>query len=87
MKRNKSIHNKRYSDLVDKLCRERKRLGLTQKEVATHLNMTQSEISKVETCERRLDVLEFKELLTIYRSNENLKLKAYVIEFFELEQT
>ena len=86
MKRNKSIHNERYSDLVEKLCLERQRLGLTQTDVANCLNMTQSEISKVETCERRLDVLEFKELLSIYRINENLKLKAYVVEFFELEK-
>lgn len=86
MKRNKTIHNKQYHDLIDKLCQERKRLGLSQTEVADCLKMTQSEISKIESSERRIDILEFKELLTVYRMNENKNLKQLVMEFFELEK-
>tara|TARA_Y100000052_G_C2905973_1_gene59595 strand:+ start:382 stop:528 length:147 start_codon:yes stop_codon:yes gene_type:complete len=47
--------------------------------------MTQSEVSKIETLERRIDVLEFKELLTVYRISENLKLKQLVIDFLDME--
>ena len=86
MKRNKTIHNQQYSNLIEKLCQERKRLGLSQTEVANCLKMTQSEISKIESSERRIDVLEFKELLTVYRLNENLKLRELVMEFFALEK-
>lgn len=85
MKRRKTIHNEQYSNLIERLCQERKRLGLSQTEVANHLNMTQSEISKIETNERRIDILEFKKLLSVYRMNENLKLKQLVMEFLELE--
>lgn len=86
MKRTKTIHNQQYSDLVEKLCLERKRLGLSQTEVADHLSMRQSEISKIETTERRIDILEFAQLLQVYRINENTKLKQLVMEFLQLEQ-
>ena len=85
MKRSKTIHNSSYSNLIEKLCLERKRLGLSQTEVASFLQMTQSEVSKIETLERRIDVLEFKELLTVYRISENLKLKQLVIDFLDME--
>lgn len=85
MKRNKTIHHNKYSDLIKKLYQERKRLGLSQSEVANSLKMTQSEISKIETCERRIDIFEFKELLFVYRIHDNLKLKKLVMEFFELD--
>ena len=86
MKRNKTIHNEQYGNLIKSLCQERERLGLSQTEVASSLNMTQSDISKIETGERRIDVLEFKELLRVYRVNENKKLNRFVVEFFELEK-
>ncbi len=86
MKRNKTIHNEQYSNLIDKLSQERKRLGLSQTEVAHSLNMAQPDISKIEIGERRMDILEFKELLITYRINENKTLKKLVMEFFELEQ-
>lgn len=86
MKRNKTIHNEQYRKLVEGLYQERKRLGLSQTEVADSLNMRQSEISKIETLERRIDVYEFKELLKIYRVNENKKFRLLVMSFFELEK-
>lgn len=85
MKRNKTIHNKEYSDLIDKLCSERKCLSLSQTEVSEHLNMTQSEISKIETGDRRMDILEFREILKVFRVSENKKLKQLVIDFLRLE--
>ncbi len=84
MKRKKTIHSQQYSDLIEKLCQERMRLGLSQAEVASCLSMTQSDISKIETSERRLDILEFKVLLNTYRIKENKKLNKLIVEFFEL---
>ncbi len=86
MKRNKTIHNEQYRKLVEDLYQERKRLGLSQTEVANFLSMRQSEISKIETLERRIDVYEFKQLLKIYRVTENKKFRKLVMGFFELEQ-
>jgi transcriptional regulator with XRE-family HTH domain len=83
--KSKTIHNELYTNLIEKLCQERKRLGLSQTEVASFMNMTQSEISKIESNERRIDVLELKELLSIYRIDTNSKLKKIVIDFFDLE--
>ena len=47
--------------------------------------MAQSDISKIENQERRLDVLEFQELLQTYRISENLKLKKLVSKFLGLD--
>lgn len=82
----KTIYNEQYNNLIKQLSLERKRLGLSQREVADCLNMTQSEISKIESSERRIDILEFKELLKVYRIKENLKLKQLVMIFFELKE-
>jgi transcriptional regulator with XRE-family HTH domain len=86
MKRSKTIHNEQYCNLIEGLCQERKRLGISQTEVADFLQMRQSEISKIETLERRIDVFEFKQLLKIYRINDNLKLKKLIMDFLELEK-
>jgi transcriptional regulator with XRE-family HTH domain len=86
MKSKKTIRSEQYKDLIEQLCQERQRLGLSQTEVAEYLNMRQSDISKIETGERRIDVLEFKALLKTYRVDENKKLKRLVEQFFELEK-
>jgi transcriptional regulator with XRE-family HTH domain len=80
----KTIHNNLYIDLIEVLSQERKRLGLSQTEVAACLGMRQSEISKIESFERRLDILEFKELLKIYHIENNLHLKNLVNKFLGL---
>ncbi|MDA7742493.1 helix-turn-helix domain-containing protein [Francisellaceae bacterium] len=84
-KRIKSIHSEKYIKLIEDLSDERKRLGISQSEVASFLNMTQSEISKIETNERRIDIYEFQSLISIYRINENQKLKKIIFEFFKLD--
>jgi len=78
----KTIQNQQYLKLIVDLRTERERLGLTQIEIARSLNMTQSEISKIETAERRLDILELKKLLKVYRITENKKLKQLIYDFF-----
>lgn len=85
MKRNKTIHNDFYTQLIEALSQERKRLGLSQTEVAQCLKMRQSEISKVESFERRLDILEFRDLLKVYRVQDNAQLMRLVVNFLGLE--
>lgn len=86
MNTKKSIHSPVYSDLIDKLAEERKRLGLSQIEVASLLNLTQADISKLEHKERRLDVLELKKILEVYRISENKKLRELIINFFIVDK-
>lgn len=62
-------HDKRfYREHLSNLLREyRTDAGLTQSEAASRLEKPQSFISKVESCERRIDVIELIELLTLYK--------------------
>lgn len=84
MNRPKTIYDKNYCDFIQSLCLERKRLGLSQLEVASRIGMTQSEISKIESCERRIDINEFRLLLSVYRFRHNEKLRSLVHNFLEL---
>ncbi|GLT15513.1 helix-turn-helix domain-containing protein [Vibrio algivorus] len=85
MSRTKTIYNQDYCLFIQCLCEERKRLGLSQLEVAQKLGMTQSEISKIEMSERRVDIFELKQLLRVYRVQHNEKLRHFVVDFFGLE--
>jgi transcriptional regulator with XRE-family HTH domain len=67
--------------MVDSLRAERERLGLSQADVARALDMTQSEISKMETYERRIDLWEFKLLVGLYRVSDNQHLQTIVEKF------
>ncbi len=80
----KTIHKKEYLQLINVLSSERKRLGLSQCEVAELLDMSQSDISKIESNERRLDIFELKALLNIFRINTNKKLQAEIMDYFDI---
>ena len=51
----------RYLELVAKLRRARKARGLTQAQLAYLLARPQPYVSKIETCERRIDLIETAE--------------------------
>jgi len=57
--RGKTIHNEAYRSFLRNLAEARKLAKLTQLELAERLGKPQSHVSKVESGERRLDVLEF----------------------------
>lgn len=82
----KTIHSDEYRQLIEKLLCERKRLGLSQLDVAEEVGMTQSELSKTENLERRLDALELKKLLIAYRIDSNRSLELFIMKFFNLEK-
>jgi len=60
-------HRFQYDRFLKKLKSARKEAGLTQTQAALALSKPQSFISKVETGERRLDPVEFRELAYLYR--------------------
>ena len=62
----KAIHNTAYRSLVLDLQRARQAKGLSQKDVARTLGFARTWLSKVETLEIRLDVLQLVRLANIY---------------------
>jgi ribosome-binding protein aMBF1 (putative translation factor) len=61
-----SLHSRRYRDFLARLRKAREDSGLTQVEAAAKLKKPQSFISRCETGERRVDVLEFEDFVRLY---------------------
>lgn len=61
----KTIYQDRYQLLVAELVRIRKDRGLTQAQLAKKLDKPQSYVAKIETKDRKMDVLEFVVLCEI----------------------
>jgi len=81
MNKNKTIHDKRYQEFISELTKERIRLSVSQGELATQIGLNQSDISKIEKFEKRLDVLEFALILKELRISENSRLQQIVNRF------
>lgn len=59
----KSVHSEPYAVFLTSLIEARKKLSVSQVELARRLGKPQSFISKIEIGERRLDVLEFLQIM------------------------
>lgn len=77
----KTIHDEAYQALISELSRERIRLHISQEEIAKQLGLNQSDVSKIEKFERRLDILEFSMILKALRISSNLRLQQIVKNF------
>lgn len=64
-----TIASKEYREIIERLIKARKDASLTQVEVAKLLGKPQSFVSKVESRERRLDIVEIKQFARIYAVN------------------
>ena len=64
---NKTIYTNEHKYIVQQLKKARVEAGLDQEEVAKLLKKTQSYISKIESGQRRIDVVQLKELAKIYK--------------------
>ncbi|OGI24992.1 MAG: hypothetical protein A3J76_04150 [Candidatus Moranbacteria bacterium RBG_13_45_13] len=62
----KTIKTKEYAKFIEKLRKARLEAGLRQIEVAKKVKRPQSYISRVESGEYRLDILEVKKFAKIY---------------------
>ena len=58
-KRTKSISDPRYRKIVLKLVHLRKMAELSQLELSQRIGLSQPDISKIENCQRRIDITEF----------------------------
>ncbi len=54
-------HDPQYVEFISRLRNARRARNLSQKELGELINKPQAFVSKVETCERRLDVIEAAE--------------------------
>jgi len=86
MKKGKTIFDQRYQRLISELARERIRLSISQEDLAAQVGLNQSDISKIEKYEKRLDVLELSMLLKALRIEENTRLQKIVKEFTRIPQ-
>ncbi len=59
----KSVHTPEYAYLLSELRSAREAAGLTQRGLASRLHVPYSWVSKVETGERRIDLIEFCKFL------------------------
>lgn len=63
----KTIYSKEHRILVERLKTARKDAGLDQTAVANALGVTQSAISKIESGQRRIDLIQLKRFAKLYR--------------------
>lgn len=86
MTKNKTIYDKRYQELISELTNERIRLSVSQDELAAQIGLNQSDISKIEKFEKRLDVLELSHILKELRISENSRLQQIVNKFVGIQK-
>ncbi len=58
----KSIHSTAYKQIISLLRSKRENANITQKQLADSLGVNQAVISKIEICERRVDIVELKSI-------------------------
>jgi ribosome-binding protein aMBF1 (putative translation factor) len=63
----RALHSEPYQEFLRLLRSARQAAGLTQWDVAHHLKRPQSYVSKCESGERRVDVIELAEFAHLYK--------------------
>ena len=62
-----TIYSKEHRNLVQRLKKARQEAGLDQTAVAKVLGVTQSHISKIESGQRRIDIVQLKLFVRVYK--------------------
>ena len=65
----KTIHSHLYHQVIGRLRSKRELGGVTQAQLAELLKVNQAFISKVETCERRLDIIELHHICQVLNTS------------------
>jgi transcriptional regulator with XRE-family HTH domain len=71
----KAIYSKDHKYIVEQLKKARQEAGLEQEQVAKILKKTQSYVSKIESGQRRIDIITLKEFARIYKKSIDYFLK------------
>jgi transcriptional regulator with XRE-family HTH domain len=64
------IYEPRYQAIIARLVGARKDIGLTQEELADRLGINQPELSRIETCQRQIDLLELLDWIRVTGTEE-----------------
>ncbi|OIO07671.1 hypothetical protein CO115_04610 [Candidatus Falkowbacteria bacterium CG_4_9_14_3_um_filter_36_9] len=70
-----SIYSKDHQYLIEQLKKARHEARLDQKAVAKLLSKTQSYVSKIESGQRKIDVIQLKKFAYLYKKNINYFIK------------
>jgi len=65
----KSIFSKDHQLIIQRLKQAREEAGLEQQTVADKLRKTQSYISKIESGQRRIDIVQLKQFAKLYKKD------------------
>lgn len=71
----RDLYKDEHQKIVDRLKEARLATGLGQVDVADKLGRTQSYVSKIESGQRRFDVLQLKEFAKVYKKDLEFFLK------------
>ncbi len=71
----RAIYTKDHNVIVERLKKARFESGLGQVEASKKLGKTQSYLSKIESGQRRFDVLQLKEFAKLYKKDLNYFIK------------
>lgn len=72
---NKIIYSKDHRRIVERLKKAREEAGLNQETTARLLGKTQSYISKIESGQRRINIVSLKEFAMVYKKSLNYFVK------------
>ena len=67
---NKTIFDPKYKSMIESLILLRKKRGMNQRELAKQMDVAHCYIGRVETCERRLDIMELIKILRIFKLSD-----------------
>lgn len=67
---NKTIFDPKYKSMIKSLVMLRQNKGITQRELAAKMDVAHCFIGRVETCERRLDIMELIQILQIFKLSD-----------------
>ncbi|KKS35080.1 MAG: transcriptional regulator [Parcubacteria group bacterium GW2011_GWC2_42_12] len=70
-----NLYSKEHESIVEKLIKARHEADFDQIEVAKKLGRSQSYLSKIESGQRKIDVVQLKKFAEIYKKDINFFLK------------
>jgi transcriptional regulator with XRE-family HTH domain len=73
------IYEARYQAIISRLVKARKEVGYTQEELAAKMGLDQPELSRIESCQRQIDLVELLDWIRITRAAD----LACVVEALE----
>ena len=72
---NNNLYTKEHKKIIEKLKKARHDVGLDQFETTKKLGKSQSYLSKIESGQRKIDVIQLKKFAKIYNKDINYFLK------------